>query len=390
MMMTYPRIHLVLDNCIAIKRWIKPSEWFQIAQDLGFRYIQASTDNEIDPLFSSAGYMDDWFEEVKKLQKKTGIRVINFYTGYQTYRTVGLAHYDIRNRTKISNDWIKNLIKRIADLQAKGVGFCFFAIPHNTLQNPDQYREIMDLVCEQMADIADFAFQNGGVQISNEQMYAPHQPPFTIKGTREFLQSIYVIKKRPNYVTIDVGHMVGQGRFVMPSKEKLEEAVSQNNPIWLGSDEAHQKFDEAVARKDGKRRSQLVDEILADIYEHDYLFSNSEDTDPYKWLESLACYSPIIHMQQTNGISSSHAAFTPETNKDGIIKGNQLLRAIKKSYDMNEEVPMQGLVEDIYLSFEIFASNVESKREIITKLQKTIDYWREFVPEDGIVLNELV
>ena len=49
--MSYPRIYLVLDNCFAIKRWIKPSEWMQIAQDLGFGYVQASTDNEIDPLF---------------------------------------------------------------------------------------------------------------------------------------------------------------------------------------------------------------------------------------------------------------------------------------------------------------------------------------------------
>lgn len=388
--MKYPRIYLVLDNCFAIKRWVKPAEWIGLAQDLGFRYVQASTDNEIDPLFSSSGYMDDWFEEVKRLQKKTGMRVVNFYTGYQTYRTVGLAHYDGRNREKITEDWIKNLIRRISDLQAKGLGFSFFAIPHQVMQNPDQYRELMELICEQMADIAAFAYGHGGIQVSNEQMYAPHQPPFTIKGAREFLQGIYAVNKNPSYVTIDVGHMIGQGKFLMPSREKLRDAIEQNGALWLGSDEAHRKFEEAAACGNGAMRSQLMEEILADVYEHDYLFANSQDSDPYKWLESLACYSPIIHMQQTNGVASSHASFTPETNKEGIIKGDKLLLAIKKSYDMNGETPLQGLVEDIYLSFELFFANVETKKDILTKLRQTIDYWRDFVPEDGVPLNELV
>ena len=102
--MIYPRIYLVLDNCFAIKRWIKPSEWMQISQDLGFQYVQASTDNEIDPLFCTDAYMDDWFDEIKKLQDKTGVKVVNFYTGYQTYRTVGLAHPDRRIREKITNE----------------------------------------------------------------------------------------------------------------------------------------------------------------------------------------------------------------------------------------------------------------------------------------------
>ena len=85
---------LVLDNCFALKRWIRPIEWLKLTKDLGFNYVQASTDNEIDPLFSPNGYIDDWFDEVKQGEQSIGIKVINFYTGYQTYRTVGLAHHD--------------------------------------------------------------------------------------------------------------------------------------------------------------------------------------------------------------------------------------------------------------------------------------------------------
>ena len=388
--MNYPRIYLVLDNCFAIKRWIKPIEWMTIAQDLGFQYVQASTDNEIDPLFSTDDYMDDWFSEVKKAEEKTSLKVVNFYTGYQTYRTVGLAHYDKRIRDKIMGGWIKNLIVRIADLKAKGLGFCFFAIPHAALQDPAQYGEVMGLVVDQMADIAEFAYHNGKIQISNEQMYAPHQPPFTIKGSKEFIENIYAVHQKPSYVTIDVGHMTGQGKFLMPTGEKLADAVQKNSPVWVGSDAAHRMFDEAVNTANESERKRLIGGIVEDMRAHEYLFSSEEDSDVYRWIEELACYSPIIHMQQTNGKSSGHAAFTPETNRDGIITGERLLSSIRKSYELNAEKPIQELAPDIYLSFEIFASNTETKKEIITKLKQTVEYWRKFVPEDGLFADRLI
>ncbi len=388
--MNYPRIYLVLDNCFAIKRWIKPIEWMTIAKDLGFHYVQASTDNEIDPLFSTEDYMDDWFCEVKKAEQRTSLKVVNFYTGYQTYRTVGLAHHDKRIRDKIMNGWIKNLIVRIADLKAKGLGFSFFAVPHAVLQDPLKYGELLRSLYEQMARIAEFAYQNGRVQVSYEQMYAPHQPPFTINGTREFIKNIYAACMKPSYVTIDVGHMTGQGKFLMPSREKLTDAVLNNKPVWLGSDNAQQMFEEAAAAQSEIHRNHLIDEIMADIHEHEYLFSTLEDSDVYKWIEELACYSPIFHLQQTNGFASSHAAFTPENNRDGLIRGERLLCGIKKSYELNAEKSLQELVPEIFLSFEIFTSNTETKKEILTKLKQTIGYWREFVPEDGLPLNQLV
>lgn len=389
--MNYPRIYLVLDNCFAIKRWVRPSEWMQIAQDLGFRYVQASTDNEIDPLFCTESSMDDWFREVKRLQKEKGMRVVNFYTGYQTYRTVGLAHYDRSVRMKIKNEWIKSLILRIADLEAKGLGFSFFAIEHEILQEPGRYRQVMEMLRDEMADIAEFAFQNGGVQVSVEQMYAPHQPPFTIRGAKDFIQNTYAVNKKPIYITIDVGHMVGQNKFLKADKRIVADAVRNNSTVWLGSDRAYQLFDEAVQCANENQRRKLIGEIMEDMDEHEYLFSTVKDSNVFKWLEELACFSPIIHMQQTDGRVSNHAAFTPEANGKGIIKGDRVLHAIKQSFDRAAITKRtQEPVDDIFLSFELFFANTDTKKEIITKLGHTIDYWRKFVPEDGIMLDEAV
>ena len=123
---------------------------------------------------------------------------------------------------------------------------------------------------------------------------------------------------------------------------------------------------------------------------YDYFFSDREDADIYKWIEELAIYSPIIHMQQTDGIVSSHAAFTAENNKSGAVKGNLLLESIAKSFEKKRDKDLPSFIEDIYLSFEIFSSNTDTKREIISRLKETIEYWRKFIPQDGISLEKLL
>ena len=77
-------------------------------------------------------------------------------------------------------------------------------------------------------------------------------------------------------------------------------------------------------------------------------------------------------------------------DRDGIVTGARLLEAIAKSYEKQMENDMPPVVENIYLSFEIFASSLETKMEIIKKLQQTLEYWRRFVPEDGIPLDKLL
>jgi len=360
-----------------------------IARDIGFEYVQASTDNEIDPLFCTDDYMDDWFGEVKSQQDRLDMRLVNFYTGYQTYRTVGLAHHDERIRQKITDGWIKKLILRIEELHAKGLGFSFFAIPHAVLQDKAAYGRMMESIYGQMADIADFAYEHGRVQVSVEQMYAPHQPPFTISQTREMLERIYEKRKKPCFVTIDVGHMVGQRKFLMPEGGQIRSAWEKGRNIWLGSDKAQDMFDEGIKGNEGER-VRLAGRIEEDIREHGYLFSCPDDTDVYRWVEDVGCYSPIYHLQQTDGVTSGHAAFTPETNRKGIIRGDRLLRAIKKSYDLNGVSPTQDMAEDIYLTFEIFGANTETGREIISKLKQSIDCLREWIPKDGLRLDELI
>jgi hypothetical protein len=364
---------------------VRPIDWIRVGQEIGFRYIQASTDNEIDPLFSTDDYMDEWFDEVLKAQDRTGVRVINFYTGYQTYRTVGLAHFNDGMVRNLRDNWIKKLIKRGSRAGMKGLGFSLFAFPDDIMQDPDAYRRTEEKVQSILSDIADFAYDCDRFQISIEQMYVPYQPPFTIEQSKRYLRACYAPNLHPIYITLDTGHMIGQSKYLRPDGAAIADSFHKGEPdLWLGPDSLYHAW--------GKHREspnlQTTEALESHFDEYPYFFAKSEDTDEYHWFECLAKYSPIVHMQQTDGVTAGHRAFTPENNLTGIINGERLFAAIRTSYDdENDIIPP---AEDIYLSFELFFPNTESTYGILRELKQTLDYWRRYVPEDGMRLSEVI
>ena len=52
----YPRIYLAIDNCFASKRWSTPADWMKVISDAGIYYVEASADNECDPLYSGTDF----------------------------------------------------------------------------------------------------------------------------------------------------------------------------------------------------------------------------------------------------------------------------------------------------------------------------------------------
>jgi len=390
----YPNIYLVLDNCFAIKRWVEPGDWIPLCKQIGFDYIQASFDNEIDMLYSPSWYQDKWFKEVRENEEKHDARVVTFYTGYQTYRTAGLGHPDKDMAERLMNDWVFSAIDRLGQ-RGNGFGFSFHAIVNHILQDPGQYREMTDRVYRLLGKIGGRAHEKGGIPVCVEAMYAPHQPPWTIKGTRDFLRECMAQGCNTIYTTVDVGHMIGQSHFLRPSTEVIRESLrqaesGQSRPgLWLGADSALALWREYAAK--GSTDFGAAERISEEMDRYPYLFADGpEDSDPYAWLEELGCYSPIMHLQQTNGITASHASFTQEANAKGIITPEKVLQAIAKSYQKPVDPAMPPRAKDIYLAFELFFSNSEHPHAIIEKLEESLAFWRTLVPRDGMPLADLV
>ena len=120
-----------------------------------------------------------------------------------------------------------------------------------------------------------------------------------------------------------------------------------------------------------------------------YLFAAYEDGDTYGWLREFGCYSPVIHLQQTDGTSSSHRPFTAANNRRGMIHGDKALQAIGAAYSSEPEAEMPPRCEDIYLTLEIFAGTADIPTDIIRGLAESVEYWRRYIPKDGLTLQEL-
>ncbi len=388
-MTRYPRVHLTMDNSFATKRWTAPGEWTRIIRDLGISCIEASADTEADPFYCGAEYLDEWIEQVRAASSANGVRVVNFYTGYTTYRTLGLAHPDARVRRRVVEGWLQVMAGLAARIQA-GLGFYLHAFPESVLQDTAAYAGTKELLFDTLAEVGRFAGAAGPVPIIVEQMYTPHQIPWTIDGTVELISEVSRRSAFPAYVTVDTGHQTGQHRFLRPSADELLRGLNGDAAVpYLGPDSAYAVYEEAAGRGSAGVRDAVIS-IQKEMDRCPHLFSSARDCDLYGWLEEVGCYSPIVHLQQTDGVSSRHLPFIPAHNRVGIVHPQKVLQALARSYDRPPLPGMPPRCEDIYLTFEIFPHTTDSRRDILPVLAESVHYWRQWVPQDGKSLESLI
>ena len=392
--MDQPRIYLSVDNCFASKRWTRPSEWMPLIRDLGLSCIEASADNECDPFFSHPEYLDDWTREIKEWAERTRTRVVTFYSGHGTYATLGLSHTDPRVCDRMLNDWLVAMARRAGSLDA-GMGFFTHAFPLSVLNDPARYHAACEALTGRLALLARAAHEHGVTTAGVEQMYTPHQVPWTVEGARHLLREVVRRAGTPFYVTIDTGHMTGQQRFLRPDTDALLKCLARmkqgahESAFWVGPDPVRDAFVALVGRpecewEDGVRRIQQGMDRFA------YAFAAATDGDPYQWLRELGRYSPIIHLQQTDGRSSSHRPFNDEWNAKGIIDGPRVLRALAESYAKSRESGMPPPCTSLYLTLEVFSGTSDQPAEILERMRDSVAYWRRYIPADGLTLDELI
>lgn len=262
------------------------------------------------------------------------------------------------------------------------------------MQDPESYFIAEEELYKALSDLVVYAGDYLEGYIGVEQMYTPHQVPWTIQGARKLMKKVFALSKKPFYITIDTGHQSGQRKFLRPDYGRLKELLrvykngERINNLWLGPETAYDIFYRAVEAPLIEEDSAISD-IMSEMSKYPYLFSKYEDGDIYIWLEKLGCYSPIIHLQQTTGNSSSHQPFTQECNKSGIVFGDRVLKAIKASYGQKAEDGMPPMCKKIYLTLEIFSGTSDINEDIVYKLKESVKYWRTFIPSDGLMLDEL-
>ncbi len=370
----YPRIHLVMDNCFAIKRWVRPSEWIRvIREDIGdISCVQASTDMEIDPQFCPPDYTERWIDEVRLCEKQYGMRLVSFYSGYVTYRSTSLLNWDRSYRERFRNTYVYGTIDLAQKMNAIAGG-TLQAFTDDVLQNPLTFAQAEETLMDYSVQCAKYAGDRC-VQYGFEQMYTPTQGWWRIKDVKRYMRDVYKISGCPLYTTIDTAHMAGQNLFYFPSDEELQSMIAARSAKeYRLPDEMKYMVENRTNLADMKKAAKR----------YEYWFSQPGDEEVYHWLEEVSCYSPIMHLQQTDGTYSSHRPFTKKFNETGIIKPREVLRSIVKCYDQTVDENMPPRAEDIYLAYEIFFGITDSKEDIISALKESVAYWRDVIRVDG-------
>ncbi|HEY0827656.1 MAG TPA: TIM barrel protein [Bacilli bacterium] len=379
--MAFPKVYLAVDNVSASKRWTAPNDWIQMIRDTGVSYIEASADTECDPLYTTPSYIKDWVKEVKRSCAQNGMNLSNLYSGHGTYATIGLAHSDNRIREHILENWIKPYIDMAAELDV-GVGFYCHAFPDNVLQNRDAYGDEIKRLENIMGEARDYASAICNKPISLEQMYSPHQYPWTIETSLDFIRNTGI------YITLDTGHQVGQKKFLRPTSDEIREACMPGGRyVWTGTAYSSSLIKRACLGEINK--DEAVHRIEEDMDGNPHLFSSEIDSDLYQWAREVGCYSPIIHLQQTDGSSSSHWSFTEENNNKGIVDPVKLLKSLFQSYQQAERTGMPAHCKEITFTLELFYNSMQYPSHICSQLSQSVDYWRKFIPEDGMYLDQL-
>ena len=81
--------------------------------------------------------------------------------------------------------------------------------------------------------------------------------------------------------------------------------------------------------------------------------------------------------------------FTKDNNEKGIINGPRLLKALKTAYGKLPEGTVSPC-EEIYLTLEVFTGTAVIVRDLLKDLEESVLYWRQWVPQDGMYLDEIV
>jgi hypothetical protein len=183
-------------------------------------------------------------------------------------------------------------------------------------------------------------------------------------------------------LTLDTGHQIGQRHYLLPDRLQLESAVKASKEgqspadLWLGYLEL-------------PTSPQELDSLMEQLSQRVYLFAAPEDGDLYRWLRCLGGYSPIIHLQQTDGSMSAHHPFTPPYNQTGIVLPKSVLNALLEAYRDQEPEGYPPRCQEIYLTIEVFSGTAERPEHILSKIRESVAYWRRFIPEDGLYLDQL-
>jgi len=296
-------IKLGINNCFAVKRWPEPWAWSRIVgKDLGLDVVQFSYDL-LDPMLREP-ILSLIADETLEACRSNGVTIDTTFTGLIGYSMNLLSHPNIAMRLEALR-WYEQAVLAAKKFRARGTGGHVASMSVQDFGDGKRRSYLESFLIESLQYLASIASKMDQKFLLWEPMPLSREQPCTIARAKELLDKANDGSKLPIRFCIDVGHQCA----------------------W-----------------DAK----------------------GKDLDPYAWLRELAPYSPVIHIQQTDGKGDRHWPFTEECNQRGIIDARKLLEAIDSSG-----------AKEATLIMEVIHASEEREEKVLQDLKESTNYWME-------------
>jgi sugar phosphate isomerase/epimerase len=305
------KLHLGINNIYAAKRWPEPDEWGkQVTQRWGLKYVQFCFDL-LDPR-STPEARKAMAGKVREAAAKYGFEIHSVFIGAAAY-TYNLLLHPFAELRKDALEWCRLAAITAAELGAQGVGGPIAAASMRDYRDPGKREFLRDAFVEGMQAWARYAADQGLKFVCWEP--AP----------------------------------IGREMLIRLDEAKdLYERLNQNVPIPI--------------------------HFLLDVGHQCSYEATGKDRDTYLWLRELGKISPLLHLQQMDGVWDRHWSFTKAHNAEGVVQMDKVVKALEESG-----------AEEVYLFPELIHPFEFPEDKLLEELDESYEYLKQYVREPAHV-----
>lgn len=296
-------VHLGINTCFAVKRWPEPEEWVGIVTRDLGLDCCQFSLDLVDPMLDVSA-TSAYAAQAREVAAKNNLNIHSTFTGLAAYSWSGLLHPDPALR-EAAMRWYERAIVFTAQLGAKGTGGHVGALSVRDARDEGRSQVLLDELRDRLRTLSRYASSQGLEFLMFENMAVPREYGHSIEEAAA-LAGIEADGGLPIVLCLDLGH-----------------------PCALHTGTAS-------------------DDYLA-------------------WLRSPWPHTPVIHLQQSDRTGDHHWPFTPEYNRLGLVRANDVL-------DVLRSWPQDA---DVYLFLEAIHPFEADDNLVLDELRQSVAYWRE-------------
>jgi len=262
-----PEIFLGVNNGFALKNWPEPAAWTRIIAEDLGLKEVQFSFDLLDPVLPEPG-RSALCREIVKAAEKRGLFLRTTFTGLIIYAQNHLAHPNSCLRNQAWH-WFESALEVTSMLGAEATGGHIGAMSAADFSDKARRCFLHKTLVDAVRELTFLAAHLGQKYFLWELMPTPREFPHTPEEALDLMREVNEGAAVPVRICFDLGH-----------------ACSYD------------------LKKPG---------------------------DPYAWLEKLLPYTPVVHLQQTDGKRDHHWPFTPEYARKGIIKPRRVIETVRQS-----------------------------------------------------------